>query len=191
MNTKLLLPYALIILFVVLLFEGAAQAKSDFWQQTNGPYGGEIHSLAINSSGDVFAGTFGGGVFRSTDNGNSWINTYFTNQTVVLVINSSGDIFAGTFGSGVFRSTDNGDTWSVINNGLTNTSVRALAINNSSGAIFAGTTFDGLFRSTDNGDTWNQTGLTNIGVLALAINSNGDIFAGTFGRSVSPIQLVN
>ena len=32
-----------------------------------------IISLAINSSGDIFAGTFeGGGVYRSTDNGENW-----------------------------------------------------------------------------------------------------------------------
>ena len=35
------------------------------WQQTNGPYGGIIYSFAINSSGHIFAGTNGGGVYRS------------------------------------------------------------------------------------------------------------------------------
>ena len=33
----------------------------------------DVRALAINSSGHIFAGTyFGGGVFRSTDNGDSW-----------------------------------------------------------------------------------------------------------------------
>jgi len=40
-------------------------AQTDFWQQTNGPFGGAVKSLAINSSSDIFAGTSGGGVFRS------------------------------------------------------------------------------------------------------------------------------
>ena len=48
-------------------------AQANFWQQTNGPFGGRVNSLAINSSGDIFAGSlFGGGVFRSTDNGDNW-----------------------------------------------------------------------------------------------------------------------
>ena len=47
--------------------------------------------------------------------------------------------------------------------------------------IFAGILDEGAFRATDNGDTWSpiNTGLTNTAVLALALNSNGDIFAGT------------
>ena len=135
----------------------SAIAQTDFWQQTNGPIGGSVLALAINANGDVFAGTAGGGVFRSTDNGNNWsqINTGLTGTVVqALTINASGNIFAGTE-VGVFRSTDNGDTWTQINTGLTATRVFALAIN-SSGDIFAGTVdigicyakIDTLFRST-------------------------------------------
>jgi len=52
--------------------------------------------------------------------------------------------------------------------------------------IFAGILDEGAFRATDNGDTWSpiNTGLTNTAVLALALNSNGDIFAGTPGSGV-------
>ena len=91
------------------------------WQQTNGPSGERVVSLAINSSGQIFAGTFGGGVFRSTNNGANWsqINTGLTTAYVnALAINSSVFIFAGA-GGGVFRSTDNGANWSQINTGLT------------------------------------------------------------------------
>ena len=31
-----------------------------------------VHALAINASGQIFAGTWGSGVFLSTDNGESW-----------------------------------------------------------------------------------------------------------------------
>ncbi len=88
-------------------------AQTDFWQQTNGPLGGSVNSFTINSNADIFAGT-GGGVFRSTDNGDNWsaINTGLTNTRVLaLAMNSNGDIFAGTRGGGVFRSSDNGDNW--------------------------------------------------------------------------------
>ena len=69
----------------------------DFWQQTNGPYGGTIQALVASSSGYLFAG--GSGVFRSTDNGGSWtgVNNGQPNTSVYsLAINSSGHVFAGT-----------------------------------------------------------------------------------------------
>jgi hypothetical protein len=94
-----------LISFVIISLTPLSNAQ-DFWQQTNGPYGGTIQSFAINSSGNIFAGTVGG-VYRSTDNGNNWtqINTGLTSNIVnSLAINSSGNIFAGTLGGGVYRS---------------------------------------------------------------------------------------
>lgn len=79
----------------------------DFWQRTNGPYGGTINSLAINSSGHIFAATNANGIFRSCDNGDSWtpINTGLTNLYFYsLAINSKGYLFAGTDGGEIFRS---------------------------------------------------------------------------------------
>ena len=74
-------------------------------------------------AGDIFAATWGSGVFRSTDNGENWIevNVGITEPYIIsLAINASGDIFAGAdFGGGVFRSTNNGDSWTPVDNGLT------------------------------------------------------------------------
>jgi len=47
---------------------GLPASPQNFWTQTNGPQGGDGIALARNSIGDVFLGTQGGGVFRSTDN---------------------------------------------------------------------------------------------------------------------------
>jgi ligand-binding sensor domain-containing protein len=175
-------------LFLLWLSANTEAVAQNFWQQTNGPYGGHVWSLAINSTGHIFAGTIGGGVFRSTDNGDSWTsaNLVLTNDGVLsLAINSSGEIFAGTYRSGVFRSTDNGGSWTPVIIGLTTTKVRSLAIQ-ASGEIFAGTIGGGVFRSTDNGGSWSpaNTGLTDTEIEALAINSTGHIFAGTIGRGV-------
>jgi len=161
--------------------------SQDFWEQTNGPYGGTVKCLAINSNGDIFAGTWGSGVHRSTDNGDSWIQIIsdFPRAYVSsFAINSNGDIFAGYHttlsfgGEGVYRSTDNGDNWTQI---MTELSVESLVINSLNGDVFTGTRYDGVYRSTDNGDNWTETnnGLTNLDVHCLAINSSGDIFAGT------------
>ena len=152
-----------------------------------------MSSLAINSSGDIFAGADfidgAGGVFRSTDNGENWVEInqgVITTDVRALAINSNGDIFAGTyFGGGVFRSTDNGESWTAVDNGLTCTNIWSLAIN-PDGDIFAGTAGcgTGVFRSTDNGDHWTlvNNGLTSTDIAALAINEKGYIFAGTISQ---------
>jgi hypothetical protein len=64
-----------------------------------------VYSLAVNGS-NLFAGTFGGGVFLSTNNGTSWtaVNTGLTaNITVSSFAVSGSNLFAGTSGSGVWR----------------------------------------------------------------------------------------
>jgi len=164
----------------------------NFWQQTSGPRGGEVRAIAVNVSGDIFAGHDGGGVYRSSDNGASWtaINNSLTNDMVnALVIHrevsGAESILAGTLG-GVFRSTDNGANWTQINNNLTNLRVRALAIN-TAGDIFTGTEGGGVFRSTDNGANWTavNTSLTDTFVQALMMdNTTGVIWAGTLSGGV-------
>src|SRR5437762_3941485 len=79
-----------------------------FWAQTNGPQGGDGIALATSPSGHIFVGTQGGGVFRSTDDGGTWMGASvgITDTNVrALAINSASHIFTGTF-TGVFRSTD-------------------------------------------------------------------------------------
>jgi photosystem II stability/assembly factor-like uncharacterized protein len=91
-------------------------SQNNFWQQTNGPYGATIRSLAINANGDIFAGTSGDGIYRSRDNGEKWFRVGLTNDKTYdhvyeIAINpATRDIFA-TSNKGVFRSTDNGNSW--------------------------------------------------------------------------------
>ena len=146
-----------------------------------------IISLTTNASGDVFAGAdFGGGVFRSTNHGDSWtlVNDGLTtsNNVNALLVTTNGDVFAGIYGDGVFRSEDNGDHWTQVNDGLTATFVLSFTTN-ASGDVFAGAYFGGgVFRSTDRGETWSEknAGLTATDVRATAVSGN-DIFAGTYG----------
>ena len=82
--------------------------NEDFWQEMNeGLWGGHIETMAVDILRDViYAGTFGGGVFRSADGGGSWqaVNSGLTNLDVrSFAISGDGRVYAGTFG-GVFRS---------------------------------------------------------------------------------------
>ena len=62
----------------------------------------------------LYAGTFGGGVFKSTDMGANWaeINNGLTNTNVralALDPTNTSTLYAGT--DGVFKSTDMGANW--------------------------------------------------------------------------------
>jgi photosystem II stability/assembly factor-like uncharacterized protein len=67
------------------------------------------------SGTSLFAGTGGGGVFRSTSNGASWAasNRGLTGTTVYALAGDAGGILAGT-GGGLFRSGDRGASWQTL-----------------------------------------------------------------------------
>src|SRR5436190_6391051 len=100
---------------LTLALPGAASAGDNFWVGTNGPQGGDVMALAASET-EVFAGTQGGGVFRSADSGDTWVrsNVGLTDTNVrALTIAPEDHVFAGTF-SGVFRSTDHGASWTAV-----------------------------------------------------------------------------
>ncbi|HVN49416.1 MAG TPA: T9SS type A sorting domain-containing protein [Bacteroidota bacterium] len=136
-----------------------------------------IQTIAVSSNGadgtNLFAGTYGSGIYRSTDNGSSWsaVDSGLTNKYVNAIAVSGSNLFAGTDG-GAFLSTDNGVSWNMIDSNLTNTFVQSLAVVMNAGdtTVFAGTNGNGVFSSTNNGVNWNGTGLSNVPVTALAAN---------------------
>jgi hypothetical protein len=160
-----------------------------------------VASIAV-SGANVFVGTYGG-VFLSTNNGNSWsaINAglpYGPMGPIVvgaLAVDGT-NLFAGSSGHGlkayhepgrgVFLSTDYGTNWTAVNNGLTDTSVSALATSGTN--LVAGTSHWGwdnggsVFLSTNSGTSWTQASLPNCWVKSFAI-SGPNLFAGT-GRGV-------
>ena len=67
----------------------SVQADTTVWV-SNGPYGGLVRALAIDPStpSTLDAGTWGGGVFKSTDGGASWSAFGLANRSVrALAIN--------------------------------------------------------------------------------------------------------
>ena len=173
---------AVMLLLILILIPGLSFTQ-DFWQQTNGPYGGKIHSLTNNYfSGLIFAGT-DSGVYRTDDYGDRWTRTGLTDSVVTsMLVNSIGQTFAGTSDSGLFLSEDYGTSWTQPDNRLKNCSARSLAFNPIENT-FLGTADSGIFRSPGFGIYWVQisTGQTEYGngvVTALACYSSGHIYAG-------------
>ena len=153
---------------------------------TGFPFIPTVSAFAIDGI-NIFAGT-SNGVYLSTDNGTSWTSTHSNPIfTIALVVNGM-DLFAAN-GTGVSYSTDNGTSWTAVNTGLTNTSVKSLAVSGTN--LFTGTLGGGVFLSTNNGTSWVPAGTglpTDDGVYALAVSPDGaggtNLFAGTLGGGV-------
>ena len=175
-------PLRSFILLLVYLCFHAFETKAQWTQVNNGLTATDVAALAVSGT-NLFAGTRGGGVSLSTNNGTSWtaVNTGLGNTNVGSLAVSGTNLFAGIFG-GVFISTNNGTSWTQT--GLTNNYVRALAVSGTN--LFAGTMEGGVYLSTNNGTSWTAvyTGLPNTYVLALAV-SGTNLFAGTYGGGVS------
>jgi photosystem II stability/assembly factor-like uncharacterized protein len=138
-----------------------------------------------NYVGNIFAGSYGNGVVRSTDDGLSWttVNTGLTNHNVLSLEITSQYVFAGTDGGGVFRSSDNGNTWSAINTGLGNLIIYSLLVNGTN--LYAGTA-SGVYYSSDYGTTWSAraTSLPAGIVTSIVPQIGGGILASVYGSGV-------
>lgn len=181
-----------IIFAVAFLCATIDLEAQSFWQSTATIPAGDIYALLIDTNGTIYAGSYGGGIFLSTDGGSTWsmADSGLSNTDIqtLIVDPTTAYMFAGTDGGGIYRSTDKGSTWSLV--GLAGKSVHAFAIN-SSGYIFAGIGTSGpdsggVYRSTDHVESWqaSSSGLTVSMVRSLLVASNGDLLAGTGGDGV-------
>lgn len=170
----------ILILHTIFVSSSAAQ---DFWERTNGPIGYDANVIAINDSLHIFAGTEGGGIFRSRDNGDSWeaINTGFGIPWVYCIgIKSTGLMFAGGWaneGPRLYYSKDNGQCWSPTTLPEEDISPYALAFN-SEEHIYAAMAAGYLFRSTDDGQNWVKFDRHGGNLYALAFTSDNIGYTG-------------
>lgn len=149
-------------------------------QRNNGLTDFYVLSLAVNNTGDIFAGTTKG-VFRSTDYGYNWseINNGLADSTIrSLTVNNKEEVFCGTEG-GLYYSNDNGNNWNKTS--LPNNVVTSIITLN--GDMFIGTFTRGVYHSTDNGSNWQQVngGLFYPSIVSLIVNSEGYLLAGAMG----------
>lgn len=154
------------------------------WSIVNtGIFNRAVNAFAQTDS-NIFAGTEGSGVFRTTDAGANWAqaNTGLNAAYILSLFVKDGNLFAGLDGGGVFVSSNNGASWTTANTGLTDLfpfGVNAFATDGTT--LYAGTNGRGVYRSTDNGANWtsfNDAGFNNTVVKDLLI-SDGKLFAAT------------
>jgi photosystem II stability/assembly factor-like uncharacterized protein len=189
----LVLCFALSISGVVVCIPTTRAAETGTWTAVNtGLTDYEVKALAINplTPTTLYAGMYGGGLFRSTDSGTTWsaVNAGLTGGYILSVaINpvTPSTLYAGTGNlHGVFRSTDSGTRWTAVNTGLTALSIESIVINPlTPSTLYAATWVGGVFRSLDSGDHWTamSTGLTKMNICSLSIDplTPSTLYAGT------------
>lgn len=183
---------AVLIFSLLILQVETASAGMNEWT-SNGPEGGGIFALTVAPStpSTLYAGTDGGGVFKSTNGGASWlaVNSGLTDKYIrsLAVDPTNSQIIyagAGAFG-GVFRSIDSGASWSAVNNGLSNKSIMSIAIDPiTPTTLYVGTFGGGVFKSTNSGDIWISinTGLSMTTIFSLAIVKENPVILYAGGR---------
>jgi len=142
---------------------------------TSGPTGaGPINALYLNST-YIFAGTTSGGVYRSSNNGNNWIqvNNGMTADNVNSLGGSGSTVYAG-LNSGLYKSTNNGNNWTLVNYG----DIYIISTINYIGTdIYLGNTVGKVWKSTDNGATWSVNPAHLYGRINSIILHNGILYA--------------
>jgi photosystem II stability/assembly factor-like uncharacterized protein len=145
----------------------------------------DFHVIAIQNT-NVFAGALNGGVYKSIDNGITWLQVNIPpNINVTSLCFHNSTLYLGTL-TGIFASSDLGTTWNNVSTGLPPVpGVFHLHSNNP--VLFAGTA-QGVFLTTD-GINWTAA---NSGIPAgsniRSITSNG---ANIYAAGANDIYISN
>jgi PKD repeat protein len=137
---------------------------------------GRVNSVSFTISGSnttIWAGTPSGGLWKSNNNGVSWVALTDSLPTLgvsdILVDSTNtnimymgtGDRDAGDApGLGVWKSTNGGASWVVSNTGMGNRTVGKLIMDPTNHNIILAATSSGVYRSTDAGANWTKTSAT-------------------------------
>ena len=114
----------------ILMYTSVFAAVDNTWP---GPEGGTVQALEIDPSSNttLYAGTESGGVYKSTDGGDTWtaVNNGLTNlnvQDLAIDPDVNTTVYAGTRAGGVYKRTSASTDWVAVNTGLTNLNVHSL-----------------------------------------------------------------
>ncbi len=140
----------------------------------------------MEADGTLYIGSSGGGVYKSTDKGNSWqqisngLNSSQALDVHQVIKTTNGDLFAATT-DGIYKSTDGGDNWVKKSNGITIGPGALYEFDESifeyNGNLFTGA-WNGIYISSDHAETWQLTNVTGEGIQAKNfVEHNGILFA--------------
>ncbi len=167
---------------------GTALLGSNVWS-SNGPYGGQIRSVAIDpvSSATVYAAGIGG-VFKSTDGGTTWApaSTGITRYDQHIIVNavvvspSNRDTLFAAENTGVYKSIDGGANWASAGVAFIGSKAQTVAFDPVDANKIYVSANDRIYRSADGGNTWvsSFSGLNGTTPYSIAV-APGAVYAGT------------
>ncbi len=165
-------PKIKITLIFILIYIGLSFPSTAQWEKLNGPYGPNINGIC-SIEDTIYIGTFGGGVFKSINEGLSWQNCSEIPwvENLVEVDNTLYILSQGK----LYKSDDFGRNWNLIP--ITNYNIILLnnIIKYDNKLIICGQ--EGIFVSSDEGVNWTRTSNESRVVSILSIGSN--LFAST------------
>jgi len=144
-----------------------------------------------NDSNTVFASSYPGGLFKTNDNGNTWIECNFGLASFeVTDANRQGyyafaispddgnDLFLGLYGVGIYKSEDGGGTWAPAHGDsreMKGATVTAVLFDQTDFDTIYAATESGVYISADKGGNWTtlNTGLTCTDIKTLDQDSSG------------------
>jgi len=150
-----------------------------------------IQTVLVTPEGTVYAGSFGLGLFRSQDKGQSWeaLNRGLTDPFLLcLAVVPGHHVYAGTMRGGVYRLSLHGEVWESITKGLEDTEIKSFLVHD--GHVYAGTG-QGVHQWVEAERQWVKTGvgLDSVLVPGLAMLNDGRLLAATAGKGLYHIQL--
>lgn len=173
------LHFRFIAIIIALCFTLSTEAQNNPWKQvcklpaTNAFY--------ITNSGNMLLADYlfdmNGGIYISTDKGNSWEKTDVQDYNYNYFVENENYIFAAGYSAHIARSADDGLTWEVISyadaveeelgENLEYTLCYTMAFHD--GKLFVGDfSGGGIVYTEDDGETWNKTDIE-----ALSFTMNG------------------
>jgi photosystem II stability/assembly factor-like uncharacterized protein len=173
--------------------------------------GGRIHDVEAlpNDPSTLFIGSASGGLWKSTNRGQTWVNTFAdmpvsTFGDIAISRSNPNVMYAGTgeqqnrqstsYGNGIYRSDDGGDTWRHL--GLEETRHTGKVVIHPAnpdivyfgalGNLWAGSEERGVYKSTNGGRSWDKVLYVNeyTGVIDMAIDpaNPNTVYAATYQR---------
>jgi|WetSurMetagenome_2_1015567.scaffolds.fasta_scaffold55510_2 photosystem II stability/assembly factor-like uncharacterized protein len=167
-------------IFALFLFVFPIEIANAQWMQLNRPPGGEIEAFA-ETGNTIFVGTWGSGIFRSTDNGTNWevCNSGIgANDKTIRYISVIGSKIFAVGDNEVYLSTDNGTNWNTFFS-QSSFSISAFTVKDST-TYFVGGSPGIISYSTDNGASWwnSNSGLSNLHYATAIVICGDTIIAG-------------
>jgi photosystem II stability/assembly factor-like uncharacterized protein len=189
----------------------AGTFETDFsidWSPTTGPRP-RIHNVQVvldpQVSGVIYATSYPGGVFKSTDGGTTWGECNFALPSFSVVDpqlqgyyslamdpTNGSRLYLGVYGHGVYTSADAGATWFPLYAvadapwEMRLLGTRRVAVDPTDPSTIYVASDSGVYRSDDGGAGWGPVneGLDSLDVWSLEVAQDGSVYAGTNGYGV-------